>query len=76
MKIKVRDKNGNETVFDNAKVVKVSDKTGAEFRLTEDMFAGIEVLSDHASYLYVKPGYGNQVTLIAASKPMEYSIDQ
>ena len=68
MKIKIRDKNGNETVFDDAKVVKVSDKTGKEFRLTEDRFAGIEVLAEHDSYLYVKPGYGNQVTLIAADR--------
>lgn len=68
MKIKIRDKNGNETVFDDAKVVKVSDKTGKEFRITEDMFAGIEVLAEHDSYLYVKPGYGNQVTLIASDR--------
>ena len=76
MKIKIRDKNGKETVVDDAKVVKVSDKTGNEFRLTENMFTGIEILAEHDSYLYVKPGYGNQVTLIAADKPIEYSICQ
>jgi hypothetical protein len=68
MKIKIRDKNGNETVIDDAKVLKVSDKTGKEFRITEDNFNGIEVLAEHDSYLYVKPGYGNQVTLIASDR--------
>ena len=68
MKIKIRDKNGNETVIEDAKVLKVSDKTGKEFRLTEDNFNRIEVLAEHDSYLYVKPGYGNQVTLIASDR--------
>ncbi len=69
MEIKIRDKNGKETVVDNAKVIKVSDKTGKEFRITEDMFSGIEILAEHDSYLYIKPVYGNQVTLIAADRP-------
>ena len=68
MKIKIRDKNGNETVIEDANVLKVSDKTGKEFRLTEDRFTGIEVLAEHDRYLYVKPGYGNQVTLIASDR--------
>ena len=64
-KIKIEFKENGETRTVDVSNVRITDKDGHEFRITQDIEAGLEILGDSiGERMYVQPRTSNEVVIL------------